>query len=833
MSRFGLPCFVAAVLGAAPFATAFGQQATPETTTPAQTELEEVIVTGSTHEQTILETSFAISTIDEAQLAQSPSLGTAALLDQVPGLWAEANGGEVNTNVSPRGLRGGFFTYVSLQEDGLPVMYNGFFPEFEVRRDLSYGRVEVTRGGPSGVLTSNGAAAIVNFLSRMPTERVEGEAQVSYTDYGSIRTDLFYGGPLPGTNNWFATVGGYYRRGDGIKDVGYLADHGGQIRANLMRTFDAGSVTIGFKHIDDHTTFFTPQPVALLPNGTATEIAGFSATNDYLAGPETRLLGIKSPTGRDETVDLGDGESSKTDQLTVRLDYDLGSGFSVRDSLRVAKIDQVSRDLRGLANSSIFPATTFLASDPRVAGLISAYAADGAVAARLQHATTGQAITSPGSLNGNGLLVQQVNNVFSQKMDQLINDLRLTFETERNSATLGLLSWDVSMDVRQIANTFLLDVTNNAHLIDVVAVNAAGNVVGSLTDRGVLQYGTGGSYGNGTVDIRSNSLYFNDQMQLTDRLRIDAGVRYEYVRNQSSAEDQTSGATLAGAFDSDGNDVNNVLADNFGGSFGAGTYTFGENHLDDVAWTLGGNYQFTDSFAVYARYADAFDTGIANFGVFCAGNPAACFPSKTTELKFAELGVRFSFATFYAQLTAFQSKNANVAVLVGTAGDSVPVDNEANGVEFDMSWRPVDAFGVQLSGVIQKSELKSVGVSGGASFDGNQLDRLPNEQIKLTPTWYFADGRGQMYVTGAYYSKRFGDLANTLEFDSYTDLSAGISVSVSDKFLVSLQGTNLTDEFALSAGNPRGNSIIAGQNAFGFAHAILPRALRFSIDARF
>jgi iron complex outermembrane recepter protein len=573
--------------------------------------------------------------------------------------------------------------------------------------------------------------------------------------------------------------------------------------------------------------------VALLPDGTATDIPGFNATDDYLAGPETRLLAIKSPTGRDETVDLGDGQSSKTDQLTLRLDYDLGGGFSVKDSFRIAKIDQVSRDLRGLANSSIFPATTFLTTDPRVQALIDAYAAQGAVAARLQRAGTGEAITDPARLNGNGLLVQQVNNVFSQKMDQLINDLQMTFATDRNSTTLGLLSWDVSMDVRQIANTFLLDVTNNAHLIDVAAVDAAGNVVGHLTDRGVLQYGTAGSYGNGTVDIRSNSLYFNDQLRVTDKLRIDAGVRYEYVRNQSSAEDQTSGAALAGAFDSDGNDVNNVLADNFGGSFGAGTYTFGENHLDDVAWTLGGNYEFTDSFAVYARYADAFDTGIANFGVFCAGAPQACFPSKTTQLKFAELGVRFSFATFYAQLTAFQSKNQNVAVLVGTAGDSVPVDNEANGVEFDMSWRPADLFGVELSGVIQKSELKSVGVSGGANFDGNQLDRLPNEQVRLTPTYYFPGGRGQIYVTGAYYGKRFGDLANTLEFDSYTDISAGISLNMSDKILVSIQGTNLTDEFALSAGNPRGNSIIAGQNAYGFAHAVLPRALRFSVDVQF
>jgi iron complex outermembrane recepter protein len=796
-------------------------------------QLQEVVVTGTPIRETVLETSFAVTVLDEKALRAAPPMGTAALLGSVPGLWAEGNGGEVNTNLSPRGLRGGFNTYISLQEDGLPVEYNGFLSEYEIRKDLTFDRVEVTRGGPSGVLTSNGAAAIANFISRMPTEAVEGEASVSYADFGSVRADVFYGGPIAGTNDWFGSIGGYYRQGDGIKDIGYQADHGGQVRAALMRKFEGGSVTVSYKHIDDHTTYFTPQPVQLLPNGKATAIPGFNATDDYLAGPETRLLGMKSPNGIQQTIDLADGQEGRTDQLTVRLELDLGHNLHLHDSARLASIHDVSRDLRGGSNSTIFPATSFLQSDPRVADLISQFAPQGAVGARLVRVDSGGFIDNPAAMNGNGLLVQQMENVYSQSTRQLINDIRLTHQNDRNAATLGVLSWDINQHVSQFANTFLLDVTNRAHLIDVAAVNAAGQAVGHLTDSGVLQYGTAGSYGNGTVETKSNSVYFNDDFRLTEQFHLDAGVRYEHVKYSGTAENQVSGAPLLGGFNPDGTPANNILADRYGGSFGTGTYTFGSEVLHDVAWTVGGNYKLTDNWAVYARYADAFDTGIANFGVFCAGDFVACLPSKTTKLKFYEVGVRYSGSNLYASATAFRSINKNIAILVGSAGDSVPVDNTANGVEFDAKWIPIDLLSFDLSGVIQKSRLQDVGVTGGRSFDGNQLDRLPNQQIRFTPTLHLLQNRALVYVTGQFYGKRFGDLANTLEFGSYTQLDAGVSVNVLKNSQVSLQGTNITDKFALTAGNPRGNTIVAGSNAYGFAHAILPRTVRLTFDTRF
>src|SRR5580704_15208718 len=161
-----------------------------------------------------MQTSFSVTVVDQEALANSPALGLAALLTTIPGFYGEASAGEDNLNISARGVRGGFLEYISLQEDRLPTFYNGFLEELEVRRDLTYGQMEVTRGGPSGVLTSNGAAAIVNFLSRKATDTPEGEVAVSYTSYGEARTDVYYGGPIGNSGNTWGTIGGYYRKGD-------------------------------------------------------------------------------------------------------------------------------------------------------------------------------------------------------------------------------------------------------------------------------------------------------------------------------------------------------------------------------------------------------------------------------------------------------------------------------------------------------------------------------------------------------------------------------------------------------------------------------------------
>ena len=814
---------VNAFIGNLALAQTTATTAAPATAIGAPGELDEIVVTGTNIKQTIMQTSFAVTVVDQQSLANSPALGLAALLTSIPGFYGEASAGENNLNISARGVRGGFLEYISLQEDGLPLVYNGFLEELEMRRDLTYGEMEVTRGGPSGVLTSNGAAAIVNFISRKATDTPEGEVAVSYYNYGEVRTDVFYGGPIGNSGDTTGTIGGFYRHGDGVKNVGYDANDGGQFRMTMTHKFDdSTSLMVTYKHIDDHSQFYLPQPVQITQSGGTQRISpipGFNAETAYLQGPETELVNIKSPNGDGQSINLQDGIWERSDTVTFILSHDWQNGFRLNDSLRIAKIQTIDNDLRNLGgNSQIQSAASFLAANgPNV---VSTFAPQGAVGAELVRVDSGAVITNPAAMNGNGLVTQMGANQYSQSMNQLINDAQLIWHTDKNNATLGLLSWRVDMDVSQIGVNFLMDVTNQAHLLDVAAVNAAGQIVGHLTDNGVLQYDTG--YANGTVDIKSNSIYLNDQFQPIDALRIDAGVRFEKVDYTSLSENTASNVPLSGVVNA------NVIADQGAASYGTGTYRNGRSDLSGTSWTTGANYQFNDNFAVYGRFSTAMDTGIANFAVFCSGS--GCY-SPLTRLRFGELGVRFATPGIYAELTGFRSVNNNISEVIGNTGQQIFIDNVATGVEFDGKWRPISEFTLDLSGVLQHSDLTSVG--GSSTFDGNQIDRLPNVAVHLTPTVSTPDGRASAYVTVSYIGKRWGDLANTLELDPYTDLAAGLSYKITQKMTVSAQGTNLTDRFSITEGNPRGNAVVAGSNPYGFARANLPRTGKLMLDVKF
>ena len=116
--------------------------------------------------------------------------------------------------------------------------------------------------------------------------------------------------------------------------------------------------------------------------------------------------------------------------------------------------------------------------------------------------------------------------------------------------------------------------------------------------------------------------------------------------------------------------------------------------------------------------------------MFGPGN--SVLPSQLTHLRFGEFGLRFSSAAFYAEVTGFRSVNKNIGLATSNTGGQVFLDNVANGAEFDSKWVPFSVLSFELMGVAQHSDITSVG--GSTSFDGNQIDRLPNVEVHFTPT---------------------------------------------------------------------------------------------------
>ena len=196
--------------------------------------LEEIVVTGraGVSERTKLETSYAVTTKTEIDFREMAPLSATDFLKAVPGFWVEASGGESNGNIRARGIPLDGFATIGLNEDGLPLQHDPGISWLNadqvLRLDETIERVEVVRGGPSVIFASNAPGGLVNFVTKKGTDDPGGVLKFTVGDYNMQRADFFYGGPL--ADEWKVAFGGYYRRDDGIRDPGFTANDGGQLR---------------------------------------------------------------------------------------------------------------------------------------------------------------------------------------------------------------------------------------------------------------------------------------------------------------------------------------------------------------------------------------------------------------------------------------------------------------------------------------------------------------------------------------------------------------------------------------------------------------------------
>src|SRR5438128_8227162 len=181
-------------------AVAAGQRATHDFSLAADPlNLEAVVVTGTQTPRTKLETSNATTVLSAADLIQAAPRSTTEALRLVPGFTrVESSGGEVNENITMRGILG--VEYVMFMEDGLPVFptMHTFFMNADnlFRPDENLDRVEVVRGGSSALFGSNTPGAIVNFVTKSGGPQIGGSLKTSVGTEGLARYDFNLNGPL-------------------------------------------------------------------------------------------------------------------------------------------------------------------------------------------------------------------------------------------------------------------------------------------------------------------------------------------------------------------------------------------------------------------------------------------------------------------------------------------------------------------------------------------------------------------------------------------------------------------------------------------------------------
>jgi hypothetical protein len=860
----------------APTTTAGNEVATPTTsqvTTTTETtaaaipenagsplKLNAYVVTGTANPVTELAASFDVAVVSQVDIVTTPAVGVAGLADSIPGFYGEASGGENGQNLSVDGLRnsGGFFDYISLQEDGLPVQYNGFYAEYQIQPDASYGSVEAVNAGPTTVFVPEGGAATLNFITRMPAVD-SGDITFSVTSEGSKRLDFFYGGPLPFSNGWSASIGGFYESGQGPRPVGYDMERGGQLRMMIEKKFDGGFVSVAYKYININTPYYFPEPAAEDSGGNLHSLPGFNLHTDTTYSIDREYGDLVPPTGYGSTVIGGldeKGAYDLTNQLTVKFEKDFGDGWSVSNGFRIAKINWIDDDDRHGGNSDLFSAAGFTtAAEPVLAayamGLPNAPIVTSSALVQVTGTGAGTVIGNPAALNGNGLLWYSDQFQYHEDQDNVIDDLRLSWKTDSNKLTIGYmyLDNDITND-GAFNNAVLADVRNHVHLYDVEGLNAAGQVVDHLTLQGVVAFDDGGGtpvpgyggtpaagfYAEGAIDTKSSNFYFDDDFAITKQFHIDAGLRYEEIvwNNQVTGGNQwIFGAPLPTA-----SMYPNVIAAQTAGVWAApNAYTAESTTADDYAWSIGANYQLNDHFSLFARESRSYDPGVTDFDVYGGNTPAG--NSSFSVLHYSQAGVKFQTNQFGANVTGYYAvadNNPQTETLVNLPGqpnENFNLSYVSYGVNFDVAYQPIRAFRIEASGELGHSTITGIsGTTASGDADGNQNTRLPDVTLRLKPTYYF-DG-GSVFISANYYGQRYGDLANTEKLGVYTNLQAGIRFDVTRWMTIDIEADNLTNALAFTEGNPHNLSDLnAGSTGLVYARAIEGRNAKASLTIRF
>jgi iron complex outermembrane recepter protein len=329
-------------------------------------ELESVIVTGVFDQRTKLESSVAITTLSPKVIEQRAARGTGDLLQAIPGIWTDNSSGEVGSKVVARGLApvgndqiG--FQYLSLQEEGLPVMgaQMGFtLVDMFHRNDLNTGRFEAIRGGSAAITSANSPGGIFNFISKTGGAKFEGSASASASVYNNSNTlkrfDVEFGGPLS-SNGWGYHLGGFYRVDAGARNTPFNANIGGQVKGNITKQFKKGVFKVYGKYLNDQNSYF--KEIALKNDlsagydggfGDAVDINNSTTFIDVVADvPLATDYRKENTTNPTRTFDAKKGIQNNTWSLGAELTTEIGKGWGLSLKAKHSDFDQAYLQYQG------------------------------------------------------------------------------------------------------------------------------------------------------------------------------------------------------------------------------------------------------------------------------------------------------------------------------------------------------------------------------------------------------------------------------------------------------------------------------------------------------
>ena len=790
----------------APVATppaATAQAAPAPADTPIATAAGKAFSTGVAKGRDLLDTAISASTLDEVDLPKVGTSSVAGIIGNLPGIRAETSGIDGVSSLTVRGLplAADGSKYLQIQEDGLPILEFGDIrfgsTDQFLRADIGLSQVQVIRGGSASTFASNSPGGLINFISKTGEEEGGAVLVTSGLDHDLNRVDFTYGAPLG--DGWRFHVGGFYRQGEGPRDIGYDGFKGGQLKANITRQFSNGYVRLYAKYLDDRQPNYTLFP--LVASGSNSDpsfssLPGTDGLQDTILSRYNSTYNGVDQNNNPTTFDRTNGIRGVVKSVGAEGQYDI-NGWTITEKLRYSRIS-------GEYNDDVSLVTLPAAS------LAAAFGGPGA---RLSYATgpnAGQNVASPSTINGNGLLQLGVYvNAKVNNLDNVTNDLRASrvwsLGTGKLTTTAGLYASSQNIDMYWSFANALEDFASGGNGVR-YNLTTATNI--PVTDNGMIAYGF----------ATATALFTYHQ-------RYD--VQYQTVAPYASANYQIGKLAVGGSVRLDHGDVSGSLysASLGGGRVGQGTVDVNGNGAitlpetkvailplaqpgkvdygyDYVSYSVGVNYRIAEPVSVFGRYSRGGRAAGERqlFGPqfnSITGQPVNA-DTAYGQVEQAEAGVKFRQPGLVIYATGFWASTGENNTQIGADASGAPrvisFDRtySAKGIELESEYSR-GPFSVALGATYAKASID--GDSVNAALVGNRPRHQPELFYNVRPQYE----RG-MFTVGATINGTTSSFAqddNVLTQPGYVIVNPYIFIRPLPRIELGVTAYNVFDETAI------------------------------------
>jgi outer membrane receptor for Fe3+-dicitrate len=807
--------------------------------------LQEVVVTATATHVRLLNASYNVVAADRQLIQEANPTSSADILKLSPGIWPESTGGQTGANIEVAGFpSGGDAPFFTNMIEGMPLygMPSLSFMDSSslFRLDDTIKRVEIVQGGPSAIFGPAQMGATANYILRTGSATPRGEVMVTYGNQGLWRTDMFYGFQIaPG---WYGSVGGFYRKSDGVRSPQFPADDGGQFTATLKHDLDGGSVVFWTRVLDDKNQFMAPFPLIQNANGSYSGYPGFNPLTGSYGSYAIQNVTLPNPAGGFESANLANGRGCKLFFFGSNYNQTVNGWTLHNDFL----IDGGGLDTNALFSGNNPRPLSYFLYGCQVAEPTGFCNGSTAIDAN-NLGPHGQGLSPSLGVSavyaGSGNPVPMSQSVISQgwwfiqkSLQSITDEFRVShslFKGDMLTAGVYLARYSMN-DNWSLGNQMLMTNTQNATPIVLSYV------------QGGQQYNLSSSQGFWNDNSNYNILehgdatniagYFSDQWRHGPWL-VDLGARLENI-NARQRTCNTTAQMLSGP---------NNLWDN-AVPVCNGTWAYLHYERTRPTFTGGINYDFSSHMSAYIRinngvHFDDFDNGIrgttnGNFGPL-------------ESIHNYEIGYKYQNSWMFADISAYErifyglQSQATNSQGIGIPGDIVSYGAKTHGIDVNGYVEPFKHATIRVVGDWMQGHYNGAsscepyftinGAAACAAIDGAPLQRQPDFQVRVTPSYAIPTNWGVVsaWVTYEYVGKRYEDTFGLQPLGTYNELGAGIVADVGSHWEFAVRGTNLTNTIALTEGNSREAGVSLGVNNVLLGRALFGREINLSARYKF